>query len=107
MQGQQGRIAAARTRLIVLTTDAPAQNLRIAERLDLSMPILSDPGGAVLKLLGMWDARWKITAYGYYFLDPALRVISRQRGYWDASGLELAKLFSGFAGKPPSSPTRN
>jgi peroxiredoxin len=103
LQKLQGRIAAARTRLIVLTTDAPAQNLRIAKRLKLSMPILSDPGGAVLKQLGMWDARWKITAYGYYYLDPTLRVISRQRGYWDPSEQELAKLFDGISETRPSS----
>ena len=93
LQRLAGLIAAARTRLVVLTTDAPAQNLRIAKRLGLTMPTLSDPEGAVLKPLGMWDARWRITSYGYYFLDAGLGVISRRRGYWDAGAQELVKLF--------------
>lgn len=98
MQKLEGRIAAARTRLIVLTTDAPARNLRIAQRLELTMPILSDPEGAVLKRLGMWDVRWKIAAYGYYLVDPNLRVVSRQKGYWDAGDLELTKLLTMLPG---------
>ena len=40
----------------------------------------------------MWDSRWKIAAYGYYLLDTDLRVVSRQRGYWDVSGKEVANL---------------
>ena len=72
----------ANTQLVVITTDSPAKNRRIAGGMGLSMPILSDPKGEVLKALGMWDPRWDIAAYGYYLLDGGLGVISRQRGYW-------------------------
>lgn len=83
---------AARTRLLVVTTDSPRKNRGISERLGLTMPILSDPHGVILKRLGMWDSRWKITAYGYYLLDPQLRVVSRQRGYWGVSEAAVAEL---------------
>ncbi|MCZ6627650.1 MAG: redoxin domain-containing protein, partial [SAR324 cluster bacterium] len=83
---------AAHTRLVAVTTDSPQQNRAISRRLGLTMPILSDPHGEILKKLGMWDSRWKITAYGYYLLDPKLRVVSRQRGYWGVSNAAVAEL---------------
>ena len=86
------------TELIALTTDAPGKNLRIARRLGLKMPILSDRKGEVLKRLGMWDARWRIAAYGYYLLDGNLRVIARQRGYWDVDEESVTDLL----GKSPA-----
>ena len=84
--------AAAHTTLVVVTTDSPRKNRKISRRFGLTMPILSDPHGVTLKKLGMWDSRWKITAYGYYLLDPQLRVVSRQRGYWGVSEAAVAEL---------------
>ena len=78
-------------RIVALTTDSPEQNLRIAERLNLSIAILSDPDGRNLKKINMWDARWKIASYGYYLLDGELNVLSHYKGGWNAS--EEAKLF--------------
>ncbi len=52
-------------RIVALTTDSPAKNLRIVERLQLSIAILSDPDGRRLKKIGMWDARCEIASYGY------------------------------------------
>ncbi len=82
----------ANTQLVVITTDSPAKNRRIAAGMGLSMPILSDPKGVVLKTLGMWDARWRISAYGYYLLDRGLEVISRQRGYWNVTPASVREL---------------
>ena len=79
-------------RIVALTTDSPEQNLAVAEGLELSIPILSDPEGRILKKIQMWDSRWKIAAYGFYLLGPDLEVISHHRGFWDTSE-EARKFF--------------
>lgn len=78
-------------RIVVLTTDSPPKNLRIVQQLKLSIPILSDPDGRVLRKIGMWDSRWKIASYGYYLLGPDLSVISHFKGRWRTT--ENAKQF--------------
>jgi len=78
-------------RIVALTTDAPEKNLRIVNRLRLSITILSDPEGRILKKIGMFDSRWDIASYGYYLLGPDLRVISHYKGSWETT--ERAKAF--------------
>lgn len=82
LQKLKGRFEAVNARIIALTTDEPAKNNRIANRLKLTIPILSDGDGALLKKLGMWDTRWKITDYGFYVLDKELNVLAHSRGVW-------------------------
>ena len=83
-------------RIIAITTDSPTKNGRIAKELEISFPILSDPEGKVLKQLDMWDARWKISAYGFYLLDKRLRVIARRRGYWKPNAKTLGWFIEQF-----------
>ena len=78
-------------RIVALTTDAPAKNLRVAKGLKLSIPILSDPQGRILKKIGMWDSRWDIASYGFYLLAPDLGVISHYKGSWETT--EASKAF--------------
>ena len=47
--------------------------------------ILSDPNGAVLRSLGMWDSRYKIARYGFILLDPDLQIVSSRKGSWRPS----------------------
>ncbi len=91
----------ANTRLVVLTTDTPEQNRRVAESLGLTMRILSDSQGNILRKLGVWDSRWNIASYGYYLLDPGLRVISRQRGYWEADEAGVRTLLMQLSAASP------
>lgn len=85
-------------RIVALTTDSPEQNLRVAKRLRLTIPILSDPQGRILRKIGMFDSTWNIASYGYYLLGPNLGVISHYKGSWNTT--EDSKTF--FLGKVPS-----
>lgn len=78
-------------RIVALTTDSPEQNLRVAKRLKLSIPFLSDPRGRILRKIGMFDSTWNIASYGFYLLSPDLRVISHYKGSWDTT--EASKAF--------------
>ena len=70
---------------MALTTDEPQTNQRIAQRLGLRMPILTDADGSVLRQLDMWDARWQVAAKGYTIVDPRRRVVAHFRGSWRPS----------------------
>lgn len=78
-------------RIVALTTDSPEKNLRVFKRLELSIPILSDPEGRILKKIGHFDSRWDIASYGFYLLAPDLQVISHYRGSWEIT--EKSKAF--------------
>ena len=91
MQKWIPEIGPAGLRIVALTTDSPEKNRRIARKLKLSFPILSDPDGRVLKKIGMWDSRWSIASYGFYLLDSDSRVLSHYKGNWDTT--EPAKQF--------------
>ncbi len=76
---------------MALTTDSPGKNRRIAERFGIEFAILSDPKGNQLKVLDMWDERFKIARHGFFLLDRRLNVVSNRRGSWSAS--DAAKAF--------------
>ncbi len=72
----------AGTRIVALTPDPPAKNLRIAQRLGISFSILFDAGGAVIRGLDLWEPRWNVASHGFYLLDEEMGVVRRHRGYW-------------------------
>ena len=74
-----------------MTTDSVDKNLSVADGLGIEFSILSDADGTVLKALKMWDQSWKIAQYGYFLLDPDLRVVSNRRGNWEPT--EAVKRF--------------
>lgn len=78
-------------RIVALTTDSPQKNLRVFNRLSLTITILSDPDGRILKKIGHFDSRWDIASYGFYLLAPDLRVISHYQGRWETT--EKSKAF--------------
>ena len=100
LQEAKERFDRAGIGIVALTTDSVAKNRRISERLAITFPVLTDPGGAVLKKLDMWDPRWRIAAYGFLLLDPALRVIKKRRGHWRASPKVTAWFLEQFAAAP-------
>ncbi|MCZ6645981.1 MAG: redoxin domain-containing protein [SAR324 cluster bacterium] len=101
LQKMRSLFKKANTRVVALTTDTPEQNRTIAVRLGLTMRILSDSQGIILRKLGVWDPRWEISAYGYYLLNPGLRVISRRRGYWEADEAGVRTLLKQVAAFSP------
>lgn len=82
LQKWQSEFSGLSTRVVAITTDSVAKNERIAQRIHITFPILSDPDGSTLMDLGMWDDRWKIASYGYYLLDENLNVVNHRRGSW-------------------------
>lgn len=82
LQKWQSAFSGISTRVVAITTDSVAKNKRIASRIHITFPILSDPDGSTLMDLGMWDDRWKIASYGYYLLDESLNVVNHRRGSW-------------------------
>ncbi len=85
-------------RIVALTPDPPAKNLRIAQRLGISFSTLSDAGGEVIKGLDLWESRWNVAAHGFYLLDRQMWVITRHREYWRVTPETIRKLFDPPAG---------
>ncbi len=72
----QAQLDAAGLRVAAISVDTVARNRRLADKLALGFPLLSDPAGAVIKEWGYWqDDEGGIAEATTVIVAPDMRIV--------------------------------
>ena len=60
--------------VLAMSMDTPEEASKLAQELNLTFPVLSDPNGAIVREYGMYSAQMRMPDMGYTVIDKQGRV---------------------------------